>query len=293
MKLGQTRLIVFVEPFHGRQFDVCRFVGGIHFDGVPQVAETEAVVAVVEMGEGVVIVQGRVLDALPLELIEQVNAMLTPGADIAVVGASMGGLIGRYSLAYMEQNAIEHNVRTFISFDSPQKSANIPLGIQYWIKLFSIESAEADTMLQALARPAPRQMLAYYLTYQLAMEAEVPLVMFLLLLFVAFFLFPWKKLCDRWNKGPAYGLGLIIGGLAVAATFFLPHQPTGRPLKVVRIDGGRALTAHLADLGISVGAVVKVVRVGPFGPVMVRVGDSRYAIGRGAAMKIWAVEHGA
>jgi hypothetical protein len=99
-----------------------------------------------------------------VELIEQVNAMLMPGADIAVVGASMGGLIGRYSLAYMEQNAIEHNVRTFISFDSPQKSANIPLGIQYWVKLFSIESAEADTMLQALARPAPRQMLAYYLT---------------------------------------------------------------------------------------------------------------------------------
>jgi hypothetical protein len=99
-----------------------------------------------------------------VELIEQINAGLPPDADIAVVGASMGGLIGRYALAYMEQNAIEHNVRSFISFDSPQKGANIPLGIQYWIKLFSIESAEADTMLQALARPAPRQMLAYYLT---------------------------------------------------------------------------------------------------------------------------------
>jgi len=99
-----------------------------------------------------------------VELIEQLNAMIPTGADIAVVGASMGGLIGRYTLAYMEQNAIDHNVRTFISFDSPQKGANIPLGIQYWIKLFSIESAEADTLLQALARPAPRQMLAYYLT---------------------------------------------------------------------------------------------------------------------------------
>jgi hypothetical protein len=99
-----------------------------------------------------------------VELIEQVNAMLLPGADIAVVGASMGGLIGRYSLAYMEQNAIDHNARIFISFDGPQKGANIPLGIQYWVKLFAIESAEADTLLQALARPAPRQMLAYYLT---------------------------------------------------------------------------------------------------------------------------------
>jgi hypothetical protein len=99
-----------------------------------------------------------------VELIEQVNATIPPGADIAVIGASMGGLIGRYTLAYMEQNALDHNARTFISFDAPHKGANIPLGIQYWIKFFSIESADADTMLQALARPAPRQLLAYYLT---------------------------------------------------------------------------------------------------------------------------------
>jgi hypothetical protein len=36
--------------------------------------------------------------------------------------------------------------------------------MQYWIKFFSIESADADTMLQALERPAPRQMLAYFLS---------------------------------------------------------------------------------------------------------------------------------
>jgi GPH family glycoside/pentoside/hexuronide:cation symporter len=33
-------------------------------------------------------------------------------------------------------------------------------------------------------------------------------------------------LSDRWNKGPAYGVGLTLAGLAVAATFFLPHEPT-------------------------------------------------------------------
>jgi GPH family glycoside/pentoside/hexuronide:cation symporter len=71
-----------------------------------------------------------------------------------------------------------------------------------------------------------KTLLAYFLTYQLGMEEQVPLVMFLLLLFVGLFLFPWKMLSDRWNKGPAYALGLAIGGLAVAATFFLPHRPT-------------------------------------------------------------------
>jgi glycoside/pentoside/hexuronide:cation symporter, GPH family len=43
---------------------------------------------------------------------------------------------------------------------------------------------------------------------------------------VALSLFPWKMLAERWNKGPAYALGLAIGGAAVAATYFLPHKPT-------------------------------------------------------------------
>jgi hypothetical protein len=99
-----------------------------------------------------------------VELIEQVNDLIPPTNDIAVVGASMGGLIGRYALAYMEANSLDHNVRNFISFDAPHKGANIPLGIQYWIKFFSIESDDAAAMLASLERPAPRQMLAYYFT---------------------------------------------------------------------------------------------------------------------------------
>ena len=71
-----------------------------------------------------------------------------------------------------------------------------------------------------------RTLLAYVLTYQFLMEDQVPLVMALLLVFVALFLFPWKRLAGRWNKGPAYALGLTIGGTALAATFFLPHEPT-------------------------------------------------------------------
>jgi GPH family glycoside/pentoside/hexuronide:cation symporter len=71
-----------------------------------------------------------------------------------------------------------------------------------------------------------KTLLYYYLTYQLDMEDQVPLVMFLLLAFVGLFLFPWKMLSDRWSKGPAYALGLAIGGGAVALTFVLPHEPT-------------------------------------------------------------------
>ncbi len=71
-----------------------------------------------------------------------------------------------------------------------------------------------------------KTLLYYFLTYQLDMEKQVSVVMFILLLLVVLFLFPWKKLSERLDKGPAYALGLLIGGVAMALTFFLPHRPT-------------------------------------------------------------------
>lgn len=71
-----------------------------------------------------------------------------------------------------------------------------------------------------------KTLMAYYLIYQLGMEAQVPMVMGLMLVFVVLALFPWRWLAQRWDKGPAYALGMAIGGLAVAGTFFLPTGPT-------------------------------------------------------------------
>ena len=72
-----------------------------------------------------------------------------------------------------------------------------------------------------------KTLLAYFLTYQLDMERQQFMVMGLMLVAVAVSLFPWKVLSEKWNKGPAYALGVFIGGCAVAATFLLPHKPTG------------------------------------------------------------------
>jgi GPH family glycoside/pentoside/hexuronide:cation symporter len=88
-----------------------------------------------------------------------------------------------------------------------------------------------------------KTLLAYFLTYQLGMEDQVPVVMLLLLLFVALFLFPWKTVSDRWNKGPAYAAGLAIGGLAVAATFLLPHEPT-RWVYLIAVVAGIGFSAQ-------------------------------------------------
>lgn len=99
-----------------------------------------------------------------VELLEQVQAAIDPSVDFVVTGASMGGLCVRYALCYMETNGPTHRVRTFISFDSPHKGANIPLGVQYWLDFFAGLSDEAAYNLSRLDTPAARQMLVYHHT---------------------------------------------------------------------------------------------------------------------------------
>jgi hypothetical protein len=99
-----------------------------------------------------------------VEMIQEVQTAIGPGRSVALVGASMGGLVGRYALAYMEANAMPHAVRTFISFDSPQTGADLPLGIQYWLSFFAELSPDAEALLAALDSPGARQMLAYHHT---------------------------------------------------------------------------------------------------------------------------------
>ena len=98
------------------------------------------------------------------EVLAQVQAIIPPSADVAVVGASMGGLVGRYALAYLEAQSMVPRVRTFISFDAPQRGANIPLGVQYWVQFFADLSADAAALRDVLNSPAARQMLVYHFT---------------------------------------------------------------------------------------------------------------------------------
>ena len=51
-----------------------------------------------------------------------------------VVGMSMGGVVWKWALLDMEEHDINHDVETFISFDSPLRGANIAIGIQEAIK---------------------------------------------------------------------------------------------------------------------------------------------------------------
>jgi hypothetical protein len=96
------------------------------------------------------------------ELLAQVNAAIDPGSTTAVVGASMGGLVTRYALLWLEQQGTDHRVRTFLSFDAPHLGADIPLGLQHWLVFFQDESEDAGFLLSRLNTPASRQLLLYH-----------------------------------------------------------------------------------------------------------------------------------
>jgi len=60
-----------------------------------------------------------------------------------------------------------------------------------------------------------------------------------------------------------------------------------RQARVIVIDGGHGIRAHLNTLGIHVGDWLTVVERAPFrGPVLVEVNGTRVAIGRGIASKV-------
>ncbi len=109
---------------------------------------------------------------LVVKLIQDINTRMTaagtmkPANQIVVIGPSMGGLITRYAIRYMEQNSISHNVRNWISFDSPMKGADIPLGLQHWVRFFAEEAGVtgAQEAQVALSGPAAKQMLIYHYT---------------------------------------------------------------------------------------------------------------------------------
>jgi GPH family glycoside/pentoside/hexuronide:cation symporter len=69
-------------------------------------------------------------------------------------------------------------------------------------------------------------LLPYYLTYQLKMTPQIPIVMFVMLATIGIFLLPWRFVSTKLSKGPSYAIGLAIASVAILVAFFLPVGPT-------------------------------------------------------------------
>ena len=104
-----------------------------------------------------------------VEIINIINTQKVGTEENVVIGPSMGGLITRYALNYMETQGMNHETRLWMSFDSPHLGANVPIGFQHlfnylaygldtWVGDFSMEALRpiVDGMLKSAAA---RQML--------------------------------------------------------------------------------------------------------------------------------------
>ena len=80
-------------------------------------------------------------------------------------------------------------------------------------------------------------LMVYYIEYQLLMKAETSMVMGLMLICVTLALPFWQWVARKMDKGPAYALGMLVGGSAVILTFFLPHESTGLIYLIAALAG--------------------------------------------------------
>ncbi|WP_284651549.1 T9SS type A sorting domain-containing protein [Flavobacterium terrisoli] len=102
-----------------------------------------------------------------VEVINQINAQKVGTQKNVIVGPSMGGLISRYALRYMEMNSLTHDTRLYISFDSPHQGANIPIGFQHLFNYMAygpLGNAAVQPLVDGMIKsPAARQMLIDHL----------------------------------------------------------------------------------------------------------------------------------
>lgn len=63
----------------------------------------------------------------------------------------------------------------------------------------------------------------------------------------------------------------------------------GRYAEVNNVEGGELMGKKLREMGINKGAVIEIVR-NDAGPLIIKVGESRLALGRGMAQKVMVRE---
>jgi hypothetical protein len=122
---------------------------------------------------------------LLVDLINTLNGPVGQGGkvgdeELVIIGPSMGGLISRFALNYMENESLDHETRLWISFDSPHLGANVPLGFQHQFNFLGfglgddLNVVELQPVVNGLLKSsAARQMLVDHFEAHLAVGSDV------------------------------------------------------------------------------------------------------------------------
>ncbi|MDQ3073452.1 MAG: hypothetical protein M3Q97_09345, partial [Bacteroidota bacterium] len=143
-----------LRDFQNGDFGWPQFVtGGVYDESVPGIKEnrypeilkiTDFIsrarqqgydIILLDFADGATFIQDNAM--VFVELVKWVRDQQCREEEIVVMGASMGGQVARYGLRWMELNNEPHCTRLYVSFDSPHKGANIPMGMQYMAKFHS------------------------------------------------------------------------------------------------------------------------------------------------------------
>src|SRR5690554_5995652 len=177
---------IYVEGFNpelfGDQFYEDDFFGDFNFyeteqwpTGFPLLSELDengydVVYVDFERGDGSLIENAKALQAA-INWINDKKADNSSTSDNILVGSSMGGVVARLALTYMEDDNEDHEVSYYVSVDSPHRGANVPRGItaalidirNYSFAGFEISEdvPAVEQAYQVLFSPAARQMLMY------------------------------------------------------------------------------------------------------------------------------------
>ncbi|MBI3792250.1 MAG: hypothetical protein HY275_15415 [Gemmatimonadetes bacterium] len=81
----------------------------------------------------------------------------------AIGGVSMGGLIPRYALAWMEAHGLPHHAHLYVSIDAPHRGSATAVAIQWFARYFASSMPLAADFETLLDTPANRQFLVQFL----------------------------------------------------------------------------------------------------------------------------------
>ena len=103
--------------------------------------------------------------------VRKLNEIKSGNGSLIVVGESAGGVTARYALKKLEQESYAPNVSHYISYDSPQKGAHVPEGLQFLARdaysrpiaqavyIFSAEVQSLFSVVDDGETPASRQLI--------------------------------------------------------------------------------------------------------------------------------------